>query len=1375
MYHRERLLIAAGFLLALSPLLRGETYFCEDFKRYGPQAPGIVESPDFYVGNDPIWTDTAQLSVNPQSDGAIYARPIDVSKAEGNFDLRFRFCFHSGSRSDVSYFHIVLTDGIREQRIQVANDRIGPFSLARFIPGGWPYLWQELCLKVSGRKAEVYLTENWAFRRLGAIDLAFVPTGVNFHRVRGKGFNLTAIAATSPGDTGSYSARDHFAVFSSLAQPIAGARTARAGERVTLRPAPEACGIRMIIGNGQTVTMAVKGQRSTTTYSFSPSATRYTLPTRISTAEKGTELHLPDAVFPVKGLGDLYVRPFLRRYCSSYDMVRDGVDIIRDWDTLPPASTHPLDVDFDRAPDGSVRISIDGSYVKTLPAESNGRFQEVSVSFSGGERFLVKAPLGPQVDPALYTLVDLSANPRAKAFAAATSTLAPGVRSFDGIPIDVAAPIDSADVAICRQGMGNWALEVEEYFGRDGHDGFPSAIHYRLAAAPYGKAHILFALDPDPAKDAILTIRLAHYIHNGSGGNMVGDATLDFTDGKIPSFCKEVGTVTSGNRKIPLYQASVDLPLGEILDLAARGEYLDFEFVGKLGENYQQLDFSKKPDPASRSAFNIFGVTLEKAPVLIDVANAKADAGNIFTIDQPRREATFTLASVRPDAKGTLSYAATNHYGAEVFRGARPFSFRNAGETSKIAIPLDVPVGYYDLVIAIDDEASRRLLTHRGSFAILPPLGRKVPKNDSPYATWWFNVHGAPGDEDLIGPILHKAGIRKASWTLPSPEAQRKYDITHTGNCMTYRNFNYGTGHFNGANNGEDAFVNEIRSAQNRYPLIDHAMLWHETAPGYGIPEELLGLPVPPPTADDRNLGKLVNETGRLMRKYFPGLTLQIGNSSASIGAVVRPLRGGANPDYYDRIGNEAPSQAIPPERLFDFGLLGVRIAMDAGEAITRGRHKFSANGSWEFTYRSERSIGLENQAEWHMRDILISLAYDYFLISPGIIVDCSNGYYDSLWGASGLLTRAPYLYPKRAYVAYAVLTSVLDGVTFTRMLDTGSKTVYALEYKRLDGKTVTALWAARGEVAFRVDSPTAGTVTRMYGDTAELDRGLSVVAGGTAPVYVVTDKPLAAVSIAGRSFARDEELAAHADIAGTLDDSAKIVLAPEPGLETLHHKFLPLMKPSTAFSLKNVLDEEKGPCVELTLDPTKDPDLSKYYTEYTTLRFQEPLPVQGKPSLIGIRVKGNSNWGQIRFEIEDAEGEVFRNQSTGMDWGCDIMDWVGNLAVNFDGWGFVYTTLEDTRLVPTHNPGPAREQWMSLGGDKVIDFPIKVRSVTVGMNRKTLNLLDFEDNPLTIRLQGIGTIEEKSFDGNAPRKTKPLLLWLSGLSGPAGEAIAGR
>ena len=209
------------------------------------------------------------------------------------------------------------------------------------------------------------------------------------------------------------------------------------------------------------------------------------------------------------------------------------------------------------------------------------------------------------------------------------------------------------------------------------------------------------------------------------------------------------------------------------------------------------------------------------------------------------------------------------------------------------------------------------------------------------------------------------------------------------------------------------------------------------------------------------------------------------------------------------------------------------------------------------------------------------------------------------------------------------------------------------------------------------------------------------------------------------------------------LDDAAAVALEPDPALESKHNRFLPILKPSSAFAVRQVEDEEKGSCIEVALDTSANPEMSKYVTEYTTLRLKEPQAIPGNPSVIGVWVKGNSNWGQIRFEIEDAQGEVFKNQSTGSSWGCDIMDWPGNLAVSFDGWGYVYQPLRRNTLVPTRNPGPVSDQWVSEGGDKKIDLPVKIRAITVGMNRTKFDLLDFKPSSPAIRIRDVGGITE--------------------------------
>ena len=49
----------------------------------------------------------------------------------------------------------------------------------------------------------------------------------------------------------------------------------------------------------------------------------------------------------------------------------------------------------------------------------------------------------------------------------------------------------------------------------------------------------------------------------------------------------------------------------------------------------------------------------------------------------------------------------------------------------------------------------------------------------------------------------------------------------------------------------------------------------------------------------------------------------------------------------------------------------------------------------------------------------------------------------------------------------------------------------------------------------------------------------------------------------------------------------------------------------------------------------------------------------------------------------------------------------------------------------------------MMGGGDKKIDLPIKIRAITVGMNRYKLDLLDFKETDRTILIRDVGGIEE--------------------------------
>ncbi len=1370
----------------------------ENFCNYNTEARSINQDACYGLDNDPIWARSSSLKVEIPKDkkaAFLYKEALTLPK-NNKFDFHFSYRMLNGTApveakaaTDKTpavagkpgvpvYFDLVFkTEKGKEQKVRIASDSVAGF------PVQWTenWNWHGFAIKANGKKADIYFTHDRALRKVGTIDLIDDLATLNIFASPDKKFAITDIVLQTPGALPSFPASKHFASYKSLSQDIPGAVTAGAqGAVIDLTPSSSYSGIRFSLGSDKESTLEIEWEKTddkqpvVDKYPVKVVPHWYTIQGAAGKYKKREKVTLPDAAIEVGRFFTQFVRPSLDMYSSSYDMELQGVDVIREWEALPKATKHPLDMEFVRLADGTVQLYVDGSYIKTV-TRKDATLKRITLTLAQGAKYIVKKD-NASYDKSRFMTFDFTEYPRAKAFADGKSSLKAGMNNFGGIPIDIASPIDSADIAICKQAKGNWALECDEYHGRSPHHGYPSAVHYRIPAAFYSRAHIVFALDPDPKKDAILTIRMGHYIGHGSGANMLGDTIIDLRDGKIPGNFKQIGTVKKGGKDIPLYLASVDLNLGPILDIAngrrydghSSGDYIDFEFIGKGWINFQQLDRRAKPDPDSDSAFNLFGVTLEKLPVKIDI-DQNNHPGNVYTVNEKNRNTSFTVEATRAGAKGSVSWTICDVDGKELATGKKSYNLAKTGDIAKVDIPLGdkLGVGYYTAKVIFHDDATKGSFAHDATFAVMPPEKRMVNKWDSPYATWWFAAHGSPGTPEIGGPLLKKAGIVRVSANKMTEEQHNLYNTTdyrivYFDPKMDWEKKDLADitleevdpNNPNGPKikktyKGREGAYIDLKRRLEANPKADTVMMWHESAPGYGIPEELLNMPYDPKIVSDRDkanavkvnvMGEIVQRLRRELKRDF---RFQIGNSSASVGSVVRTARAGAKVNLIESVGIETPSQVIPPERLSEVGLQGMRITQDIADyyAAKQKVQSSTLNGCWEFTYRADRDMGEKKQAEWYMRDVLISLANNFYYISPGIFFDCKNGYYNGLWGGSGIIRRSPFCYPKQAYVAYGVLTSVLDGVKYTRQIDTGSTTVYALEFARKDGKTVTALWAARGEATFALNGVKNGLATHMLGNTEKVANGDATIKGGTSPLYLVTDKPLAGVSIAGRAFAEDEALAARATVAWAIDNADEVTVEPDPEMESNHTSYLPILKKGD-FTVATVTDEEKGACIEVTLDTSKDPYKSRYITEYTTIRFKEPKAIEGNPEVIGVWVKGNSNWGQIRFEIEDANGEVFKNLTTGRAWGCDVMDWPGNLAVSFDGWGYVYTTIVPTDLVPTHSPGPYSEQWVSEGGNKKIEFPIKVRAITVGMNRTKLNLTGYAPSVPSIRLKDVGGVK---------------------------------
>ncbi|MGI6100646.1 MAG: hypothetical protein ACOYD3_12970 [Kiritimatiellia bacterium] len=1047
--------------------------------------------------------------------------------------------------------------------------------------------------------------------------------------------------------------------------------------------------------------------------------------------EKSINARLTNAVMRFDALRIGYhIRPRARRYTDKQQLERFAA-----WSAMPDATEVFVRFEARATPDGTL-CYIDDLYAGVLDASNTPTTLRLVLPPSGEARALATPP--PPYNPRYLPLNFAAVAQPGAALKTATLSLKPGFQQVEGIPMIVADGAHSGDIAKVRQMKGSWALECHEYLSRSAFDNMPESQMMTVPQAGYWRAWVLLAVDPDPARDPYLTVRLTRF----AGQSVVGRSQA-FADGelilprgsdKLPPNIRRVGEVnvsTNGAPQAwPLYLAEVELPLGEMLELLAMkgqeraaelkiGPYLDFEFLGRRGRISAQWDGRRIPT-GDRSAAHIFGVTLERAPASLYLTQKQP--GNVFHGD----EVPELGVTVEAHEAGTyrFEWVVTDIDGKQVAQDSLAFELE-AGASAERVISLRQPqVGHYKLDIALRTAQQKTIIAHAAAFALLPPDTREAGL-DSPYSVWWFGgSHLTVHDLERAGPLHLKAGIRRTVARNFSEAEMAPYKMT-----LASLGWNFRMSDLDDFEAASTRVYNHTTNMLARYPSCNNALIFHESHANV-MPDELAGIE---PTftkaqrEDGERKARLANLAGAFYRERFPQIKLIVGNTSGTAKLIADLLRFGFDPRYADYIGIETPGQTFMPEAISEHNLMAAWLAREV--ARLRG-HEMPVTGCYEFTYRADRFIGAHRQAEYYARDILLSHAYGFDHIGPGVLDDAGSSYYNTLWGCSGLLQRSPLLYPKPSYVAVATATRVLDKATCRRIVPTGSLTVYALEFTR-DRRTpdlAYGLWTTRGRAGLRFtfDEPTEVELVDLYGRSRRITTGADktlTVEAGTAAAYVIAGRPAKSITIASRDFSDDDPPATFKP-ADTMADITKWDLISDYSLMGKYCK-------RGRFAMRGVDDPERGHCMELELKP--DNSLPARVAEYTALRLRHPVPLEGEPHTIGVWVKGNSNWGKLFFEIEDADGRL---------WRCDggYNDWPADLAVNFDGWRFLKFFIDESRS-PMKNYSPGR-QWRSSGGGSKPRYPLHLTGLYVTMYRQAIDPVEMRDVMPVLRFQNIGAFE---------------------------------
>ena len=796
-------------------------------------------------------------------------------------------------------------------------------------------------------------------------------------------------------------------------------------------------------------------------------------------------------------------------------------------------------------------------------------------------------------------------------------------------------------VLLPRNGF-DLALTADQPLRRSlGPEYVTNTCHALVPAAEYVSARVRFAVSPDPALDRAFTLRLTRYVHSEKQKLGRAYAAMSHSLAETDRLEKRVvGVVRVGDADMPLYEADIPVDCGDIQDLvfsdgrgthvdewkkAGKGRYLDVEFFGRLcGECGAMADARTRPDRNRRSAVTVFGCELEETPCEMEMRNLVP--GNVFEPGDPMRT-TVSLRVKRP-GEYRLAWRVADSEGR-----VQGTAERRVRESETFEVDLSgFGLGWHSIDYALF-EGNRRLMTHAASFAVLPEDTRTSGWGEEPYGSWDYAGRHYTAGVDDVGPLLRKAGFRRC-WTEPkyTVAEARKYKIAPALPMLWSRA---------NAIKDDEKLVARLKAVAADYPMLKSFEIFHESLkmPGqYCQAPESVGAAYDPKRVQAGAQQRLSDalRMSRLVRRNFPDWCITLGNSLCSTEIVAEMMRAGFPEGGADCMGLEHIGRTVLPEREWDGGLQA------ADWMRTTARHfgyKWKVNACFETNYRRDAVLGADRQAAWYVRDLLLSHCWGFRDIFIGIIADVGNDYASSYWGTSGHCVRAPFLYPKKSYVAIATATRLLDRVTAARSIPTGDDCVYAVDFTCAGGRHVTAVWTSRGTAELALGTSMHYDLFDAYGRA--MPKADRLVADGMVRYVTTASAPDFSISCGSRTYPDDQPPADARVVACAAEASISEDVETKRLLEKGDPTFPPYRVAGRGLA-RRVVDAERGDCLEVSL-PEPDLSLSTRISEYVQVAFPEPVALAGDPSTLGVWVRGNSGWGNIYFVIEDAKG--------GNDW----------------------------------------------------------------------------------------------------------------------------
>lgn len=833
----------------------------------------------------------------------------------------------------------------------------------------------------------------------------------------------------------------------------------------------------------------------------------------------------------------------------------------------------------------------------------------------------------------------------------------------------------------------------------------PGRLAATVPGGQYAGLYLLAFSRKQADAEPFVTVLLGRY--NGSTGILYDERA------QVPDVKASSGALT--NLPVKLADGSqgylhlVRVPLAGTANVRESGS-LTMEFTRGLSVRVNLPDpneFGLVPAGVP-SGVVIVGATLELSPVTM--THTSTEAGNVFYEGQ--RPAFQVTVSNRTDGpvKGRVAATCEGPGTAEEGIAGRdrwsvdePYALK-PGEAKTLALGVAPPSklrGWYSAQLVLEQDAL--VLQRRDtSFAVLAPDTRKA-FDESPFGVWEFwgphNSFRRPDQFEALASLMKKGGWRWTYGGSPAAVALGKRDDMGTPEFYHELFRKYGVRltvqSLPHAYQRGEGWYDEAQFASNEVPVIrahfergyDNAFkVLHEARSSTTLlrrfNEFLGGEPYAMPPEEKARLDaqfENVKQYCAAIKKADPRARIVLINDYPHV--AIEYLKRGMPPELFDVIGLELAGFMREPERQPDWlSVLG------HAEIMRRAYAKYGYDKPiWttEALYHGTNpgNLSLHAQGVISVRELMIVLANGFSkMAAAGLLKDSSDDYYASNWGAGGYCFRDPELNPKPAYAMVAWLTQVLDRCRFSRVVETGSTALHVLEFARPEGAKVYAVWVVRGAQKATLDVASGRPEVRdVYGNPvrAAAEGGKLQVLATDTPLYV-TGTEVAGVSAREPVELTRETGAALIDFADPAE--LKAVAATNPVLE--RNWDFPRLKGDFATAYETV---DGATALKVELKP--DGDGRKLFQRYVEFALARPVPLEGRPEALHVRVKGNGGWGRVMFELVDAKGRIWTSCGNQYAGSCNASDNKGDSFVSFDGW--------QTMRIPLVRQYPGSDQWV--------------------------------------------------------------------------------